>query len=315
MNLNKSNGAEFTVSGILLEYNFFLPYKIYLSIGLLFILSNCEQSFTPIKQNNSVPLSMYGYLDASADTQWVRITPIRYQIDQTLEKPEMNVTVEHLSSGNKAVLNDSLFQFRQGFNVINAWTKMDIQPGATYQVEATRPDGATSRVTVKIPDSFPLPRIADIIPGCTGLLRIENVPRLVDVQSKWEMRIFFLNSVPQIVRVEEITAIISYIDGARRVADGAYEVFIDTANELNNILSGLENASYGIVVDNRKLFIASGGPEWTDDIRNLDDIEYALPEGVSNVENGLGYMFGVLSRSIPYLPSEDCVDPFNPNDY
>lgn len=313
MDIEKSNDPTLRVSWLNLAPC--LSSYIYLLLSLCFILTNCEQSFNPIKQNDTVPLSLYGYLDASADTQWVRITPIRNQIDQTLEKPEMDVALEHLSSGKKVLLNDSLFQFRQGFNAINTWTELDIEPDETYQIVASRPDGATSRVTVEVPGEFPQPIIANLIPGCTGLLRIEGVPRLVDVQSKWTMRIFFLNQENEIVLTENRTAVISYIDGARRVADGAYEVFIDTSQELSDILSGLEDVSYGIVVDSRELFVARGGPGWTDEIRNLDDIEYALPDGVSNVENGLGYMFGILSRSISYIPTDECVEPFDPNDH
>lgn len=293
----------------------YLPIHFCITFSLLVILSGCDHSFHPIKESDTVPLSIYGYLDASADTQWVRITPIRYQVDQTLEKPEMQVTLEHLSSGNIVEFEDSLFQFRQGFNAINVWTDFDIEPDESYQIEAIRPDGAASRATVEIPEEFPVPGIANIIPGCMGLLRIEGVARLVDVQSKWDMKIYFLNGELKIVREEARAVTISYIDQARRIAEGAYEVFINTFDEISEMFSGLEGASYGVVVASRELYVVKGGPGWTEQIRELNDIEYALPEGASNVENGLGFVFGIVSRSVSYLPTDECLNSFDPNDH
>ncbi len=227
----------------------------------------------------------------------------------------MQVELQHLQSGNSYIMSDSLFRFRQGFNAINVWSTFDIEPGETYQLEASRPDGATSRATVEIPEEFPQPTIADEVPGCVGLLRIEGVPLLVDVQSKWDLTVYFLDEEKEIVLTENRTAVISYRSSARRIAAGAYEVYIDSSVELNKILSGLQDVSYGLVVHKRVLYIAKGGPEWTDEIRDLDEIEYALPEGVSNIENGLGYMFGIVSRSVPYQPTDDCVNPFDPSEH
>lgn len=82
---------------------------------------------------------------------------------------------------------------------------------------------------------------------------------------------------------------------------------------MNSILFGLENASYGFVVK-EEIFYYNRRPQWKNDIPNLDNIEYALPN-VSNMENGLGYMFGILNRSIPHVSADECVDFFNTNDY
>lgn len=82
---------------------------LWLFLCLLIFLVGCNQTFQPIKENEDVPLSIYGYLDATADTQWVRVTPVRDQLNQLPVKPEMHVTLEHVKSGNKTVMNDSLF--------------------------------------------------------------------------------------------------------------------------------------------------------------------------------------------------------------
>ena len=47
----------------------------------LIIFSACDPSFQPLEANDEFFFSMYGFLDAGADTQWVHITPIREQVD------------------------------------------------------------------------------------------------------------------------------------------------------------------------------------------------------------------------------------------
>ncbi|NIT61768.1 MAG: hypothetical protein GWN00_37885, partial [Aliifodinibius sp.] len=64
---------------------------------------------------------MFGYLDASADTQWVRVAPIRRQISMSAKDiPNMKITIEDPKNGDTTVMNDSLFLYPDGFNVLNA---------------------------------------------------------------------------------------------------------------------------------------------------------------------------------------------------
>lgn len=43
----------------------------------LLFLTGCDQTFQPLQENNAAAFSMFGYLDASADRQTVRITPLQ----------------------------------------------------------------------------------------------------------------------------------------------------------------------------------------------------------------------------------------------
>jgi len=53
------------------------------------ILSACNEPFQAVGDDEAYTFSIYGYLDASVDTQWVRITPFRHQLSQPPEKPAM----------------------------------------------------------------------------------------------------------------------------------------------------------------------------------------------------------------------------------
>lgn len=97
----------------------------------------------------------------------------------------------------------------------------------------------------------------------------------------------------------------------RRVAAGEYEIFIDTYEEVEQIRNQIlvpEGLRIEIKTHSRNIIVASGGPEWREEISSIGDIEYALPEGLSNVENGLGYMLGIVSKTIPYFPSDACFE-------
>lgn len=49
----------------------------------------------------------------------------------------------------------------------------------------------------------------------------------------------------------------------------------------------------------QQIFMASAGPAWID-FSVVDDEIIILPDGISNVEKGVGYVTGVYSKTIPY---------------
>lgn len=262
---------------------------------LLLALSGCE-SFQPIQDNEEYTFSIYGYLDASADTQWVRVTPVREQLDQPPVKPEMEVTLEHMESGSTVVMNDSLFLSPDGFNYLNAWSETDIEPEQTYRLKAVSPDapgGRGSSVTVTTPEDFPDPDLEGFRGGCSGDLRINGVERLADVKSVWHIRVFFSG------RGDDRFFSIPYRSKAFEASPGSYSVYIDTIGELNEITSGMLFPPDSLKVIKRELFVASGGPEWNEEITSLDELIYYLPDQFSNVENGVGYVIGIVSKTIP----------------
>lgn len=126
----------------------------------------CDESFQPLKENDRYFFSIQGYLDVSADTQWVRITPARQQLVMPPVTPEMHVTLEELESGNITPMNDSLFIQANGFHYLNFWTTMEIKPEHTYRLTAEDSLGNTSHVEVTTPEEFRAPTIQYIGEEC-----------------------------------------------------------------------------------------------------------------------------------------------------
>lgn len=266
----------------------------------LSVFSSCEESFQPLKENKLYYFSIYGYLNASADTQWVRVAPVRDQLDMPPVVPEMLVTLEHLESGHTVIMNDSLFGQGSGSSFINFWTTMGIQHGESYRLKAERPDGAASQVTVTIPEELPTPRLRkeerQFGQGPAYTLFISGVEHLADVQTKWY--------VQSGTAVKDIYSF-SYRNKAEKTEQygGGYRVFIDP--ELEEEKVSPISSTNDIVIFHRQIFVASAGPEWIDDIGSVDELIYTLPGGISNVENGLGYMVGIDRKIIPYRSCKD----------
>ncbi len=234
---------------------------------------------------------MFGYLDASADTQWVRIMPVRDSLFYNPKEIDATVTLEELETGKTVTLNDSLFHFSNNRYAYNFWTTKSLKPSGTYRLMAERPDGAASHVTVALPADFPTP-IAyiwepdDFTPD---RIEVEGVEKLADAQV--------------IYHTKSQSFSISHIEDTVLVPDGSYQVRIRPWNDIETINTDL-GEQLEIPNENREIFVAVATDDFPD-FAIVDEIIIALPEGVSNVENGLGYVGGILSKTIPY---KSCFD-------
>lgn len=205
----------------------------------------------------------------------------------------MTVTLEEIETGNSSVMHDSLFQPANGFNYINVWTTMDIKPEHTYRLVAERPDGAASSVTVTTPPDFATPTLIFPFPyDCRGRLTIQDVERLADVH--W--RFYYKINSEGFMRERHIKFPIR--DKIDPTGPQMYRGFL--VDDINKHLPEGE-----IVDSERTIFVAAGGPEWNEEIPSIEDLEYALPETASNIKNGVGYMLGIVSKTIPFECQED----------
>ena len=123
----------------------------------LFVLSACDQTFEPLGKNDAV-FSMFAVLNASADTQWVRVMPVRESVFSEPAPIDAMVTLEHLETGHVTELRDSLFKYAGSdpdivadLYVHNFWTTEPLVRGGTYTVLASRSDGRSAWATVRVP--------------------------------------------------------------------------------------------------------------------------------------------------------------------
>jgi hypothetical protein len=263
------------------------------------ILVGCDDSFQPLQENNQYNFNISGYLDASADTQWVRVGTVRESIDEPPNPEGIKVTLEDLQSGETVVMNDSVFTSK---NVLNYWTTMDIKNEQTYRITVEGADGKASEVTLTTPKKLPMPYVVITggPPAGAYIIIDDAVEHIADVQSVWYV---ILNP-----KTENRRRIYRFpIRNTLRPTtaySGGYAAFANWEKEEEQIKQSVGAAE--IELASRRFFVAAGGPEWDDSLSTIDDLEYFLDGTASNVENGLGYVVGISSG---WFRQADCLAP------
>lgn len=253
------------------------------------LAAGCDYPFEPFQENTAGPFSIYGYLDLGAETQWVRVTPIRQELVPGPGPIDAVVTLEHVESGRVVTLRDSLFTYSDpGLGSVgyahNFWTTEPLEPGATYRLRAVRSDGAETSAVVEMPAALRLavgytglPDEGFRLPGevrveAEGLLYADVVYTVWDAQPP---RPGDPVAVRQPVATPE--------PGTWRI-----RVPIDT-------LPGSDTR------DMRRLEarFAAAPPDWPFE-PGVSAAEVAIPgRAPSNVENGVGFLGGVVTRTTP----------------
>ncbi len=268
------------------------------------LVLSCDQTFEPFQDNDRYSYSIFGYLDASADTQWVRIMPVRDSYFLSSEPLDVTVTLEHVGEGGEiAVMNDSLFYYGQGAYAWNFWTTMNLEPEQTYLLKAEDTDGNISNVHVTLPKDFPDPYIEVDLEDQEEILVVTGVDNLADVHSNHELY----------HHLSDLTTVFSFNHHQDSLSlttqQGVHTVLLNPSEAREYLETYIEQNPY--TLQQREVFVASAGPEWQF-FPDLSEEIISLPDGISNVDNGVGYVVGIVSKRIPWemLCFTDEIDDF-----
>lgn len=259
------------------------------------LAAGCEQPFEPFQENEDAVFSMFGYLDLLADTQWVRVMPIRQHLFLDPEPIDAAVTLEHLESGRIVTLNDSLFEFvdpqLDGVAYAhNFWTTERLGPEASYRLTAARPDGASATARIDMPAEVEISSFhyrADNPVGAGFALLEVRAEQILFVEMVYTMMSTLSGgpATPIILRDESISWTFSTdVPGIHGIG-----------------ISG-DTVIRPDVLDVRRLEmrLTTGRPDWPYH-PELSDLAVTLPNTMpSNVENGVGFVGGVAVSKIPF---------------
>lgn len=256
----------------------------------------CETEFEPFAESSEV-FSVIGYLDTERDTQFVRVEVLQDGIflggpDQPLG--DLDVTLEHVPTGQRYAMQDSLFQF-SGATVHNFWASVTPKVGEPYALTVRHQDGAQSVTHVTMPDAFPVPNI-EWVPQCLGPgcdatpipLTIAGVERLVAIVVTYAYQ---QSEGASCGRLQ-----LTYTEAATRVTNG-YRVVINWLSDMR--AHSLEQ------FEALDVMVVSGDAEWPD-VTTLDEETLFLPQTVSNIDNGVGFFGGVTRRAVAVFDNEVC---------
>lgn len=290
-------------SGLSLRSSFSLFTCLPIVLVAVLILTSCEYSFDPTLENDRYHFSIYGTLDASADTQWVRIMPLRDSLFLAPKPIDATVTLQHITSDKTVVLNDSLFRYGSNVYAWNFWTTEKLLQDETYRLVAERPDGQTSSAFATLPADF---QVLEVNYSCGGFfadilqdlsVRIESVERLVMVEMVYHYRMGSQEA-------ERTHRVYRHLQNKTELSDDRIQIVLNYQADLSK-LAGL----IGLDIDGLirppqlglrrvEVIIASAGPDWPD-TEGLDFEEQALPDTVTNVENGVGVLAAIVSKTLP----------------
>jgi len=280
------------------------------------VASACENAFEPFRTDSNLHFSLFGYLNASADTQWIRVTPVRRSVFTTPGNLDATVTLERMGSGESVVLRDSIFRFAVAGPdeaasswAHNFWTDVPIAYGETYRFSVRSGDGTETTVLVPMPEDLQDvvvgERVAIIGSGRNSRSRTEDFVRIATGNLALVRVIHYVSDrVPVGSRG-------SYIDCSLPAAAPRVITIRQTANSgtatgnvressvSKTLQSGLVSPC---VVGRREIMIAVSDSEWPTGVE-LSPSAPAVGDVPSAVAGGVGFVGGVVTRTVPF---ENC---------
>ncbi|NJD09868.1 MAG: hypothetical protein FIB01_05285 [Gemmatimonadetes bacterium] len=248
--------------------------------------AGCDDGFSPIAPTE-LRYSVFGYLDASADTQWIRVMPIRPLVPTAPDSFGTTVTLEQLGTGRLTTLRDSLFTYRlnpdvesEGAYLHNFWTTERIAAGAAYRLSVKQPGEETADATVAIPNDF----CGEVWISADGrdslrVAGIRNLPFVAATSSFWDL----CGST------------------SARVSFTAPPAYVDSHTIAVRKTTVQARSGCGqLVLEKRELWLAGAAGEWPS-VGETWGI--AVPDRPSNISHSVGFVGGVLTKTVPY---ENC---------
>lgn len=262
-------------------------YKILLltlTVSVVVAISGCDDTFEPLQTNDKYAFSMYGTLDVTADTQWVRVMPIGDRLFNN--KPEPNgtvVTLKNLETNISVTLEDSLFEFGGPAYVWNYYTTTALEPETMYELRAVAPDGRASSATVMTPKRLSIPEVEYNNTAERGEVEgITDENLVVAEVTYWAQ---FIDDLGNWTGFQKY--VISVLGNASVIPIRSTFRF---TFESRTLLSRAVGVSFSrIRIDNVYVRVATADTVWPS-YMDITEEEAAMPDVVSNVEFGTGYV-------------------------
>lgn len=162
----------------------FLAALLVLGAGVL--LAACEEDVNPFTDTDR-HFSVYGYLDPAADTQFVRVVPLRQRIEVPEPAPlGAEVTIDDLDAGVSHALRDSLVFFADGSYGHVYYAPFVPVHDRTYRLTVRAADGRTATAETTVPPFVSAAVGEPVISGPTTIQTvrwsgIDYVPHRVEV--------------------------------------------------------------------------------------------------------------------------------------
>ena len=257
-------------------------------------LIGCADSVDPFVDSGRA-YTVYGMLDAHADTQAMRIFEIAGTLEMIRSEP-LNATVTsiEIGSGMQHQWRDSVVQFANGHFGHVYWAAFRGDYNKTYAVEVKRPDGVRTTARVTMPPAAEPIRLSPTLGDGYAVLPVlwRNAPRLHDIRISYETSLGtfkFDYPLDQQVRPEGVVVDIYLSRDAR-------EIFRTLNRERIPITDlRLTEVILAVLVSSSD-WVPPGG---------VYDPDVLIEPGVfSNVENGFGFVGAGYDTLLAFDPPD-----------
>lgn len=264
-------------------------------VGLLALLAAtagaaCDDSFTPIEPT-AQRLSVWGYLEATRDTQWIRIGALRptvFTSGASGDSLPVQATLEDLTNGGIIQLRQATVRWgitapvdSAGTTVHNFWTTAPIRPGASFHFRAHGDIGRPVDAVVRIPADYHM----EVLLG-----QAWNSPHGDSL---------VLIGLHYVAFVSATTFTVDSCGDAS--VDQSYAPVSDTLHDAHStplfrVTPARRPGCGPRFVTGRTLSIVGSGSAWAQDPSGVGFGDV----GPGNVTDGVGFVGGTLSKTVPY---------------
>ena len=279
-----------------------------LALLLVFTVVACEDTVSPILESDR-QFTIFGALDMDRDTQYVRVIPIRPQLESTSDSLNVTVRTTELQTKSVQYWRDSVHVFDTGLIGHIFYTPLRIRSGQTYRLEV-QPVGGDLITSAET--TVPSEPSVEIFPETIEwVFTTRLIARQRVVWHDIPRAPFDLEQWYRFLRISDFTYTdvkLSYDPVNRAVIDqtGQWEVDIDLVRDRDSLQTKTEIGPSAPLAG-IGLRITLLDDEFIPPGEDFDRDVLAQPGTLSNVENGFGF-FGSIGRfSVEWLLADSTV--------
>lgn len=288
------------------------------SLILLFpILLGCDSSVDPFV-GGAPPFTMWGIINAGADTQKVRVFPI--EDEPGINRPgdiDAKVVSTDLTTGEERMWNRREVVYEDGDVGQIFWSAFRPEHGHRYHVEVIRSDGAASHATVTVPEGIEVSVDTRTPHAQVPVTVTGEAPHIFGAEMRYEA-----TNVPPLKAWPEgrpvhptvfFPVAVSYDGKGVRSQDG-WEFVVDMLADVKIVRSEFERnclvteGNPNIALRRVEFRVIAADDAWIPPGGTFDPDVLVEPGAFSNVENGYGFIAAGEIVSVRWTPVRELRD-------
>jgi hypothetical protein len=263
-----------------------------LLVVLVLLLAGCEDAIGPAPDDGRV-FTLYGQLNARADTQAIIVIPIRDTLGIEPPRPlDARFTSEDLTTGTVQVWRDSLVQRPDGRTRHVFWMPFRAQHEHRYRLRVEDREGRAATAEVPMPPEATYQRLDPVYSFGNRVLlptEIHNAPVVLDARVRYDL----LSSDRELV---------SYTVPYEATLDGGtWRIEIDLAEDAEAII---EAFGFDMRLRAIELSFFVANRRWEPPLDGFDPTVLIQPGQYSNVSGGFGFVGGGYPLSDRWIPPD-----------